>query len=117
LGAAYRRLPLSEWDKNIGYEVTFLRDWIAHPTFDDYWKETSIIHRLNEVDVPNVTISGWYDIFVSQALEHVTTVRKTSVSDVARRHQHVVVGPWAPGQNAVYAALFSQRWIGEYAQR
>jgi hypothetical protein len=110
--AAYRRLPLSEWDKNIGYEVTFLRDWIAHPTFDDYWKETSIIHRLNEVDVPNVTISGWYDIFVSQALEHVTTVRKTSVSDVARRHQHVVVGPWAHGTDGSE----SERDFGKNAQ-
>jgi putative CocE/NonD family hydrolase len=96
---AYRRLPLSTWDENIGYRVQFMRDWIAHPTFDEYWKQASVLDRLDEVDLPNITLSGWYDIFLSQALEHVTTVRNTSRSDLARRNQYVVVGPWAHGPN------------------
>ena len=96
---AYRHLPLSTWDEMIGQRVQFLRDWIAHPEFDDYWRQASVMHRLDEVTVPNITLSGWYDIFVSQAFEHVTTVRKTSRSELARRHQHVIVGPWAHGPN------------------
>jgi putative CocE/NonD family hydrolase len=96
---AYRHLPLSTWDEMLGTRVQFLRDWIAHPTFDDYWRQASILHRLEEVDLPNITLSGWYDIFITQALEHVETVRTTSRSELARRHQHVVVGPWAHWPN------------------
>lgn len=109
---AYRHLPLSTWDEMIGSKVPFLRDWVAHPTFDDYWKRASFVDRLDEVDLPNITLSGWYDIFVSQALEYVTTVRTTSRSAVARANQHVVVGPWAHGPNW----MAGERDFGENAR-
>jgi len=32
---AYRTLPLSQWDRAIDRKVQYLRDWVAHPRFDD----------------------------------------------------------------------------------
>jgi len=96
---AYRHLPLSTWDDVVGFEVPFLRDWVAHPTPDSYWAQMSVVDRLDGVRVPNITLSGWFDIFVQQGLDHVTTVMKTSRSDVARRNQHLIIGPWGHGPN------------------
>ena len=96
---AYRQLPLSTWDDVIGFEVPFLRDWVAHPTPDSYWAQMSVLDRLDEVRIPNITLSGWFDIFVQQGLDHVSTVMKTSRSAVARRNQHLIIGPWGHGPN------------------
>ena len=96
---AYRHLPLSRWDETVGYKVQFMRDWIAHPQYDSYWARVSIAGRANDIAVPNITLSGWYDIFVSQAFEYVRAVRETSQSDIARKHCHLIVGPWAHGPN------------------
>jgi putative CocE/NonD family hydrolase len=96
---AYRYLPLSRWDEQLGFKVQFMRDWVAHPQFDSYWARTSIAGKADRIKVPNITISGWYDVFINQAFEYVKAVRQTSQSDIARKHCHLIVGPWAHGPN------------------
>jgi len=91
---ALRQLPLATWDRAIGYEVQYLRDWIAHPQFDGYWAKASIRDRWQEVICPSVTMSGWYDVFLKQALDHVSRVKTKSASEHARRHQYLIIGPW-----------------------
>ncbi len=92
---ALRQLPLSSWDEAIGYEVPYLRDWITHPHFDSYWAKTTVRDHWREITCPSVTISGWYDVFLKQATEHVGAVRSQSASEHARRHQYLIIGPWA----------------------
>ncbi|MGO8745561.1 MAG: CocE/NonD family hydrolase [Thermoguttaceae bacterium] len=94
---AFRTLPLCTWDTAIGGKVQYLRDWVAHPQFDEYWRNGSVRGRLGEVTVPIYAVGGWYDIFSKSVLEHVNTVRKTSRSQNARRNQHVLMGPWVHG--------------------
>ncbi len=99
INKAYRYLPLSRWDEQLGFKVQFLRDWIGHPEYDSYWARSSIAGKADLIEVPNITISGWYDVFVNQAFEYVKAVRQTSQSDIARKHCHLIVGPWAHGPN------------------
>ena len=80
---AFRTLPLCTWDTAIGGKVQYLRDWVAHPQFDEYWRNGSVRGRLGEVTVPIYAVGGWYDIFSKSVLEHVNTVRKTSRSQNA----------------------------------
>lgn len=94
---AFRTLPLSTWDTAIGGKVQYLRDWVAHPQFDDYWKKGSVRGRHSEITAPCYAVGGWYDIFSKSVLEHVNAVRRTSRSLEARRHQHVLMGPWTHG--------------------
>ncbi len=94
---AFRTLPLCTWDSAIGEKVQYLRDWIAHPQFDEYWKQGTVRGRLDEITAPIYAVGGWYDIFSKSVLEHVGEVRKASRSPDARRHQHVLMGPWAHG--------------------
>jgi putative CocE/NonD family hydrolase len=98
---ALRYLPLSTWDEQIGAEIPWMRAWVAHPTYDTYWAKSRIIDKLDRIRAANLTISGWYDLFVAQALQHVAELRREADSDTARRNQFLVVGPWGHGPNAL----------------
>ena len=94
---ACRALPLSTWDNAIDCKVQYLRDWIAHPHFDEYWAKGSVRNRWQDISVPIHAVGGWYDIFAKTVLDHVNAVKTTSRSPLARSHQHVVIGPWVHG--------------------
>jgi len=94
---AYRTLPLADWDRVLGYRVSYLRDWIAHPHYDSYWAARGVRDRRQDIQAPILAVGGWYDIFAKTALEHVNAVRATSQSSEARNHQHVLMGPWTHG--------------------
>jgi uncharacterized protein len=94
---AFQSLPLCQWDRALGHRVQYLRDWIAHPCYDEYWAARGVRGRWQDITVPNFVVGGWYDIFANSVFEHVTAVRATSRSPVARTHQHLLVGPWTHG--------------------
>jgi putative CocE/NonD family hydrolase len=94
---ALRYLPLSTMDDMIGFEVDYLRDSVAHPEFDDYWQQYRMTDSLDKVSAPNITVSGWYDIFVSQAFKNIERIKNEATSSLARKNQYMVVGPWKHG--------------------
>ncbi len=94
---AYRTLPLGEWDRAIGRQVQYMRDWVAHPHFDQYWAARGAHGQWQDITAPICTVGGWYDIFAKSVFDHVNAVRTTSRSQQAQKHQHLVMGPWAHG--------------------
>lgn len=94
-----RALPLCTWDTAIQQTVPFLRDWVAHPRFDNYWKQSSIRGRHKAITSPVFTVCGWYDIYSKSVFGHVNAVRTGSRSKFARKHQHLMMGPWPHGVN------------------
>jgi putative CocE/NonD family hydrolase len=88
---------LATWDKGINRKVQYLRDWVAHPQFDDYWASQSVRNRWQDIAVPNLVVGGWFDIFAKSVFDNVNAVRRMSRSPVARAHQHLIVGPWPHG--------------------
>ena len=94
---ALNLLPLKTWDERAGKHIFFLQDWVAHPTYDDYWRARGLDGHYERVAVPVLNIGGWYDIFSKPTFDHVTKVRQTSTNLFARRHQCVVMGPWGHG--------------------
>ena len=97
LPEAFKYLPLKSWDEQGDKRVTFLRDWIAHPTYDDYWRARGVDGRYDQVSVPALNIGGWYDIFSKPTFDHVANVRHSSTNHFVRRNQFVVMGPWGHG--------------------
>jgi len=94
---AFRTLPLAEWDSAIGWKVQYLRDWVAHPHYDDYWAARGVRGRWQDITVPICAVGGWYDIFSRSVIEHINAVRNKSRSKDARKHQHLIMGPWGHG--------------------
>ncbi|MBP7826103.1 MAG: CocE/NonD family hydrolase [Verrucomicrobia bacterium] len=93
----FRHLPLNTFGDQFEKKVGYLNDWVAHPTYDDYWKKRSLDHQYAEVTVPILNIGGWYDIFSKPTLEMSARVRAQSRALEVRRNQVVVIGPWGHG--------------------
>ena len=94
---ALRHLPLFSWDDVVGKKIPYLRDWVAHPFYDEYWKSRGIDGKYENIQVPIINIGGWYDIFSKATLEQVRWVREKSKDRKVRRNQFVIMGPWAHG--------------------
>jgi uncharacterized protein len=97
LWATYKFLPIKEYpwlSPNRPGVAPYFYDWIKHDTWDDYWKQWSIRTRYNQVQVPALNFSGWYDVFMNGAIENFTGMRARGGSDLARKGQKLVVGPW-----------------------
>lgn len=94
-----RALPLSD-PAGLDYaQAPYLRDWVMHPVFDDYWRVGSIRGRRATIAAPGYVACGWFDIFARSVFEHVQAVRRDSPSPEARKHQHILMGPWTHGIN------------------
>ncbi len=93
-------LPLIDWDeRNLDKRVPYLRDWITHASYDDYWKERGIDGQYDQITVPILNVGGWYDIFSKATLEMIDKVHHQSKNPMARRNQFVIMGPWGHGVN------------------
>jgi len=93
----YRYLPLQEWPPLFPQDPTvapYFYDWIRHPTFDAYWRQWSIRLRWNQVQVPALNFSGWYDVFMNGATSNFQGMRLFGGTEAARRGQHLVIGPY-----------------------
>ncbi len=66
-------------------------DWLAHPSYDDYWKRWSIEEHFADIKVPMLTIAAWYDIFLGGSLRNYVGVKSHGGSDVARQGQRLLV--------------------------
>ncbi len=68
----------------------YFLDWLAHPSYDNYWKRWSIEEHYAEINVPALTVAAWYDIFQGGSLRNFAGTRAHG-GDVARSNQRLVV--------------------------
>ena len=69
----------------------YFLDWLAHPSYDEYWKKVAIDEHFGEIAVPALTIAAWYDIFQDGSLRNYIGVKAHGANDTARRGQHLLV--------------------------
>lgn len=72
----------------------FYRDWLAHPMPDAYWRQIAPNAGYERITAPALHISGWYDIFLWNTFENYMGMKQRGGSEVARRNQRVIIGPW-----------------------
>jgi uncharacterized protein len=69
----------------------YFLDWLAHPNYDDYWKQWSIEEHYPDIKVPALTIAAWYDIFQGGSLRNYLGMKEHGGSEAARNGQHLLV--------------------------
>jgi uncharacterized protein len=69
----------------------YFLDWLAHPSYDDYWKRWSIEEHYPDINVPVLNIAAWYDIFQGGSLRNYTGLKAHAGSEAARRGQRLLV--------------------------
>lgn len=84
-----------EYEKSIGIRIDFWDKMMAHPNYDDFWKERNILPKLKNVKCATMTVGGWYD--------------NEDLYGALRTYQHIekqnpnipfnvlVIGPWDHG--------------------
>ncbi|HEX2694442.1 MAG TPA: CocE/NonD family hydrolase, partial [Acidobacteriota bacterium] len=97
LEEAVKRLPLNTIDElATGRPIANWKDTLAHPTYDDYWKEVDYERQYDRVDLPILHISGWYDDDQPGTLRNFIAMRR-----LGRKGQRLLVGPWPHAVNSV----------------
>jgi putative CocE/NonD family hydrolase len=69
---------------------------MAHHLKDDYWKPACYMHRMAELDIPALHISGWYDDDGISTWANYPESRKVSKCPDG---QYLIVGPWPHATN------------------
>jgi uncharacterized protein len=88
------RLPLTN-QPILQRHAPWYREWLGHPSYDDFWRTLSHRDSFDTVDIPALHIAGWYDIFLGATLDSYVGMRRHGRTERARRGQQLLVGPWA----------------------
>jgi putative CocE/NonD family hydrolase len=80
--------PEKDWTAKY---APYLLDWMAHPSFDAYWKRWSIEDHYSDIQVPALIITAWYDIFQSGSLRNYRGFRNEIGNVAARKNQSLVI--------------------------
>ena len=85
----YGHRPLIELDEVAGFRSELWRAECAHQTLDEWWEPMRYQHRIREVDIPVLHISGWYD-----DEEIGTPANFAELRAAGRAGQRLLMGPW-----------------------
>ena len=94
LNTLHWNLPLIDMDEAAGRNSKVWKDWVNHPSYDDYWRGLRPTEELYaEIDVPAHGIGGWYDVFLQSTLNNFMGVNKQG-RPPGKGNQRVTIGPW-----------------------
>jgi uncharacterized protein len=90
----YEHLPLLTMDKRAGRRNPNWRANIEHPQLDDYWVPLCYQDKFEQLDVPVLHISGWYDDEqIGTPLNYIGMTTR-GATPAARSGQRLLMGPW-----------------------
>jgi hypothetical protein len=69
----------------------YFLDWLAHPSYDDYWRRWSIEEHYTDIRVPALHVAAWYDIFLGGSLRNYIGLKARAASAETRNGQHLLV--------------------------
>ena len=92
--AVYRHRPLATMDEAAGFASPGSHEEMRHRTLDEWWEPVRYQHRIGEIDVPVLHISGWYD-----DEEIGTPANFAAMVAAGRAGQRLLMGPWGNAVN------------------
>lgn len=73
------------------------REWLKHPTYDDYWKDEDCTLHFPKMNVPCFTVGSWYDFMCVGSVQSYIG-REHKGGENSRGQQQLFVGPWLHGR-------------------
>ena len=90
-----RQGTLARITDTLGYKLPTWRSFIAHPTYDEFWRSKAVQRVWSKTTVPTLTVGGWWDqedffgpLAIYAALE------KNDSAGINR----IAIGPWNHGE-------------------
>jgi putative CocE/NonD family hydrolase len=85
----YGHRPYIDLDEKAGFRSRHWRESCEHQTLDEWWEPVRYQHRIHELDLPVLHISGWYD-----DEEIGTPANFAAMTSAGRSGQRLLMGPW-----------------------
>jgi hypothetical protein len=95
-GGAFRSGLLENWLKATGMTDVNLKTFVAHPRYDEFWKELNAETQAERVNAPGVFLGGWYDIFLQGTINSFTTIQSRG-GPAAKGRCRLVIAPIGHG--------------------
>lgn len=95
----YNHLPLLTMDEEAGRPLSLWKEEFLHPGLDEYWKHICYQTRYDEIDLPILHISGWYDDEQVGTPRNFSGMTERGRTERARRSQKLIMGPWGHAIN------------------
>lgn len=95
-GGVFRKAMVEDWIQLTNHSPEGLREWLAHPTYDSFWRERDVATRYRYVNSPAIHVGGWYDIFAQGTIDAFLGFQNKG-GPKARGRQKLVMGPWTHG--------------------
>ena len=87
------RVPLKDFQvfRRNGNIAPYFDEWLARPSYDDYWATLDIETKYPRVQVPALVTGGWYDIFQSGTIRNFLGTRSMGGSAAARNGTKLII--------------------------
>jgi predicted acyl esterase len=92
-----RFVSLQDNCRNPQDNAALLKEWEAHPDYDDYWRAEDCSLHFDRMDVPCFTIGSWYDFMVQGSVMSFIG-RQHHGGAQSRSRQQLLLGPWLHGR-------------------
>ena len=90
LSAPYRSQSELHWKGLASYVV----DWFDHDISDEYWTNLDVSLSIQDIAVPALHVTGWFDTYISGSIHGYLSVRRGAGNSFARESQYLLAGPW-----------------------
>lgn len=90
----YTHLPLLTMDEAAGRQMPTWREAFDHPYLDEWWEEICYQTRFDEIDIPVMHISGWYDDEQIGTPINFAGMTRFARRPEVRQAQRLIMGPW-----------------------
>ena len=96
MNEALMRLPLSDVDQAIGWQMPWLDAYLTHPEPNGFWKRLDLTDELPNLTMPALHVVGYYDFFSRESVGNFMIMQKAH-DPKTRKQQRLVLGPWDHG--------------------
>jgi uncharacterized protein len=87
----FNRNPASVINASAAAIAPYFLDWLAHPSYDDYWRRWSIEEHYADIRVPALHTAAWYDIFLGGSLRNYVGLKARAATEEARNGQRLLI--------------------------
>ncbi|HEY6228792.1 MAG TPA: CocE/NonD family hydrolase [Verrucomicrobiae bacterium] len=94
----FRKALVEDWLRGAQWGSNSLARWVAHPTYDVYWRTRDASRDYTKANVPALHIGGYWDIFAQATIDAFVGYQQSGGLK-ARGKQRLVMGPWSHGVN------------------
>ena len=82
--------------RDIADNDALLREWDAHPDYDNYWRDEDASLHFDKMNLPCFTIGSWFDFMVQGSVASFIGRDKKGGPN-SRGAQQLILGPWLHG--------------------